>query len=221
MLLPSTLLRRLAGLAFAAAALAGCAFADGLEKGAVAPELAVDAWVNTGPAGTPSVAASRGKHLLVEFWSMHCPHCRDEIPQMRELTARWCCTDLDVLSVHVPLGDHDDTAQQVAAFAQQASLPFPVGVDRAGRTLADYECGYLPHGVLIGPDGRVVWAGSLTIYDVEDRIREALGAAGSGTVAAARTVLSVTPDAGTVPAGLALRHAPRCADGAQCGAPPR
>jgi len=165
------------------AGLTGCALTDGLPKGAVAPELSVTAWVNTSTA-TTSIAGNRGKHVLVEFWSMHCRHCRDKIPEMRQITAQYCCKDLEVLSVHVPLGDHEDTAATVAAFAQKEQLPFPVGIDPTGHTLEHFQFGYLPHACLIGPDGRVVWAGSLSMYDAEDHIREALGGGDAGSVGA-------------------------------------
>ncbi len=115
---------------------------------------------------------------------MHCPHCLDKIPEMRQITAQYCCTELEVLTVHVPLGDHDDTAAEVAAFAQKEQLPFPVGIDPTGRTLHDFNFGYLPHGCLIGPDGKVVWAGSMSVYDAEDQIREALGGGDAGSVGA-------------------------------------
>jgi thiol-disulfide isomerase/thioredoxin len=53
--------------------------------------------------GTCSLSAHRGKPVLVEFWSLGCPHCRHMIPELDQL-ARRMGDDLVILSVHVSGG---------------------------------------------------------------------------------------------------------------------
>lgn len=60
----------------------------------------------TAPAldgGTCQLSAHRGKPVLVEFWSLGCPHCRHMIPELDKL-ARKMGDELVILSVHVSGG---------------------------------------------------------------------------------------------------------------------
>ena len=122
---------------------------------------------------------------------MRCPHCRGKIPEMKRIRREYCCKELEVLSVHVPMGERDDTPAEIDAFARREGINFPIGVDRTGATLVHYDFGYLPHGVLIDPTGMVAWSGSMSVYDAEDAIREALGRTDSGAVG----VVATTPPA--------------------------
>ena len=156
--------------------LAGCALTDGLDAGRPAPELAVDTWVLAPGGRAHDLAALRGRHVLLEFWSLACPHCRDEVPEIQRLHETYGPRGLVVVTVHVPLGNARVSPADVARYAKEAGITFAIGFDADGDTTVDYDYGYLPHAVLVTPDGRVAWSGSLSFFDVEDRVRAAVGA---------------------------------------------
>ncbi len=65
--------------------------------------LAPDFTVPALGGGTCSLSAHRGKPVLVEFWSLGCPHCRMMIPELDKVAKRMG-DRLVILSVHVSGG---------------------------------------------------------------------------------------------------------------------
>ncbi len=90
------------GPAFASAALAIAAvmfwfpLATSLPRFIVAPDFSVPQ-LN---GGTCSLSAQRGRPVVLEFWSMGCPHCRRMIPELEKLSKKFG-DELTILSVHV------------------------------------------------------------------------------------------------------------------------
>lgn len=72
-------------------------------------------------AGKPtSIAAWRGKSLVINFWATWCAPCRREIPLLKTLAADWAGRDLTVIGIAV------DHADKVREFAGQFKIDYPV-----------------------------------------------------------------------------------------------
>jgi peroxiredoxin len=121
-----------------------------LKIGAAAPNF-----VLTDTDGhTVSLAALRGKPVLINFWATWCGPCRDELPLIHEEYLAHRAQGLQVVAIDFG----DESADTVRHFWQSLGLePAPV-LDPAGQASRDYGITLkngLPVSVLIGRDGRV------------------------------------------------------------------
>jgi cytochrome c biogenesis protein CcmG/thiol:disulfide interchange protein DsbE len=89
--------------------------------------------------GTIDLAALRGKPVWVYFMATWCPSCRDELPVMNGLAARYEKDGLVVLVVDV----REDEAQ-VSGFASSLDLAMPVGLDGDGAAQQAWRAAVLP-----------------------------------------------------------------------------
>lgn len=104
------------------------------------------------------LAADAGKGpVLLFFWSVYCPNCKDAVPGLVDLYRRWEAKGLRVWAVNV---DGDRFSNAVRAYVSDMELPFPVVYDRLeGESLVAAD----PLGVsktptlfLAGRDGRIL-----------------------------------------------------------------
>ena len=117
-----------------------------------------------------STADWKGKVVILNFWATWCPPCREEIPELVQLQARY----KDKLQI-IGASEDDDGPEKVLQFAQQQGINYPVVM--ATKELVDNYGGVpaLPTSFLIDPQGRVVQKHTgLAEYDVYEREVRAL-----------------------------------------------
>ena len=77
------------------------------------------------PAGQRvSLSDYQGKVVLLHFWSIQCPACRMEEPQLHQLKRTFGPEGLEVLGVNLV-----DSPQAIAGYAVANPMPFPVLFD--------------------------------------------------------------------------------------------
>jgi thiol-disulfide isomerase/thioredoxin len=128
--------------------------------------------VNDLDGGIISTADLQGKVVLVNFWATWCPPCREEIPELIELSKRYK-DKLQIIGVSMD----DAPASEVREFAKQIGITYPV-VMGSGAIEAEYGgVPALPTSFVISPEGRVVQKHAglypIGVYDTE--IRSLLG----------------------------------------------
>src|SRR5580765_6674614 len=98
-----------------------------------------------------STADWKGKVVILNFWATWCPPCREEIPELVQLQAKY----KDKLEI-VGVSEDDDELEKVAKFAQQHGMNYPI-VMATPELIADYGgVPALPTSFLIDPQGRVM-----------------------------------------------------------------
>lgn len=78
-----------------------------------------------------TLAAFRGRKLLLNFWNLESPACQKELRSFQWQQSRWTSQKLAVAAVHAPLNSAGDSEQageadKVRAFARENGISFPV-----------------------------------------------------------------------------------------------
>jgi thiol-disulfide isomerase/thioredoxin len=151
-----------------------------------------------GGAGKPAVGADAatflaplleggeldlGQHLgkdviLLDFWSIYCVACMEEMPKVIEIYERYQGDGFAVVGVNL---DSFGT-KRVVRFVKglDYTIPFPLVIDRRRTVARDYAVSVLPTTILIDRQGKVLdyHVGYAPGDEValEEKVRQALGA---------------------------------------------
>jgi cytochrome c biogenesis protein CcmG/thiol:disulfide interchange protein DsbE len=101
--------------------------------------------------GRSSIAAMKGKPVLLNFWASWCDPCKDESPLMQRAHRRLQRAGGTVLGVTV-----SDASEDSRAFERKYGLTFPSLRDVDSRLKKAYETTGVPETFAIDRDGRIV-----------------------------------------------------------------
>lgn len=105
--------------------------------------------------GTPvSLEDLRGEAVLVNVWATWCAPCRQEIPFLAELHARYSANGLRVIGVSIDAAaDQEKVIETAPAFG----INYDIWLDPAERIAGVMRYGGVPASMLIGRNGAVRW----------------------------------------------------------------
>ncbi len=151
--------------------------------GRMAPTFAIPLYAAD---SSVSLAALRGRPVIVNFWASWCLSCRDEAAV---LEAGWQAHGPDVAFLGIAV---DDQAAAARSFIARYGKTYYLGLDLDGTIAVDYGLFGVPETFFIGRDGRILakHVGPLTTEDLERRIAEIEEGVVSGT---AGSLEEVTP----------------------------
>ena len=156
---------------------------SGLEQCGPAPAFtAIQQWLNT-PGGKPvTLAALKGKVVLVDFWAYSCINCQRELPHVEAWYKDYAADGLQVVGVHTPEYAFEHVPSNVAAGVQRLGLTFPVALDNAYGTWNAYDNQSWPAAYLIDATGKIrhISIGEGDYPGEEQFIRQLLTAAHPG-----------------------------------------
>ncbi len=116
-----------------------------------APELHLGSYFSAPPGAPNSLAALRGKVVVLEFWATWCAPCVAAIPHLNDLAAK--LADQPVVFISIT---RDDDREVLARFLEKHPMKSWVAMDSEGRpTSRAYGVGYIPHTVVIDGSGNV------------------------------------------------------------------
>jgi len=110
----------------------------------------------------------KGKYILVDFWASWCGPCREETPYLKAVYEKYKGDRFDMLSVAVS-DDPEDSRKAVEELGMNWNQMF--NAQQIPGTL--YGVQYIPHIMLIGPDGVIIKRG-LRGEGIEKAVAEAL-----------------------------------------------
>jgi cytochrome c biogenesis protein CcmG/thiol:disulfide interchange protein DsbE len=155
---------------------AGKDVASGVEKGSspAAPSFTLDTIEGDGAV---SLAAYRGKAVVINFWASWCVPCREEAPRLEAAWNEWKDKGVVVLGVNA-----QDFVADARRFMDEYGLTYPNVHDGPGETLGRFGVTGFPETWFVNPEGKLVGArvqGPVSEEELERNIRIALGEASS------------------------------------------
>lgn len=120
---------------------------------AARPEVgypAPDFTLATLDGGTLTLSELRGQPVVLNFWATWCPPCRTEIPALEQVYTE---LDGDVLIIGV---DVQEDPAEVAAFAQEIGMTYPVALDTQADVARLYQVRAYPTTYFINAEGTIV-----------------------------------------------------------------
>ncbi len=124
-----------------------------LEDLGPAPELTgITAWINTEPT---TLAALRGKVVLVHFWTFGCINCVHVQPYVKAWYEAYAKDGFVVLGVHTPELSFERDIDNVRRAVAEAGVRFPVAFDPDYATWNAYRNSYWPAFYFVDKGGRV------------------------------------------------------------------
>jgi thiol-disulfide isomerase/thioredoxin len=126
-----------------------------------------------------TVAAAKGKVLLVNFWATYCVPCRKEMPQLVALASKYKAKGLEFITV---TADEPEQMKEAAAFLDKNKVPAPAYAKQAKdddkfiNTVDPKWSGALPASFLYDRAGRKVRAffGEIKIGELEAALQKLL-----------------------------------------------
>jgi peroxiredoxin len=102
---------------------------------------------------TQALDQLRGRPVLVAFWSLSCPPCLEEVPDLARLYLETQPKNLALIAVAAPY----DPPVRVRAFVETNAIPYAVALDSDALVARAFDgVPYLPAAFLIDPEGRIV-----------------------------------------------------------------
>jgi cytochrome c biogenesis protein CcdA/thiol-disulfide isomerase/thioredoxin len=124
-----------------------------LENLGPAPELAgITAWINSEPT---TLAALRGKVVLVQFWTFGCINCVHVQPYVKAWYDRYAADGFVVLGVHTPELSFERDISNVRDAVARAGIRYPVAFDPAYATWNAYRNSYWPAFYFVDKSGTI------------------------------------------------------------------
>jgi thiol-disulfide isomerase/thioredoxin len=119
---------------------------------------------------THSLAEYRGKVVVLNFWATWCPPCRDEMPMLSKLAAKYDEQNVAFLAVSL---DDSQTQSKIPRFVKKKKISVPIFTGATPETLKRLELGEIvPATMIFDRNGTPVFRieGEASRNDIASRV---------------------------------------------------
>ncbi|MGI9050684.1 MAG: redoxin domain-containing protein [Rubrobacteraceae bacterium] len=123
-----------------------------------------------------SIKGSRGKVILLDFWTYSCYNCQHTQPYLNDWHKKYADKGLLIIGVHKPEFEFEKDPANVEAAVKEAKIHYPVVLDNHDGTWNAYNQLYWPTMYLIDANGFVRYKhiGEGSYGETEAKIKELL-----------------------------------------------
>ena len=121
-----------------------------------------------------SLAAHRGKVVLLNVWATWCHPCRDEIPELQAIHVKYQPRGLELIGVSV---DSDGSDDAIRSFMMDYRMTYPVWRDPDERVSSQFLVVGVPATFLIDREGVLRWRKTGPIQPNDPSLTAAIEAA--------------------------------------------
>ena len=147
----------------------------GTDKYPLAPEIIPSGdWFNSEPV---TISGSRGRVVLVDFWTYSCINCIRTLPYLRSWHDKYADKGLVILGVHSPEFEFEKSSSNLQTAIDDFALEYPIVQDNQFETWQAYKNRFWPAKYLIDKQGQIRYThfGEGAYEQTENMIRELLG----------------------------------------------
>lgn len=109
-------------------------------------------WFNSPPL---TLAALKGKVVLVEFWTFECYNCLNALPYVKKLEAKYRDRGFVVVGVHTPEFPREKVESNVREQVKSLGIVYPVVMDNGYKIWNSFGNHYWPAAYFIDANGRI------------------------------------------------------------------
>ena len=147
-----------------------------------------------------SLAAFRGRVVVLNFWATWCEPCKKEMPDLSAIQNDYAALGVQVIGA---AGDEAAESAKVIKFIREFKVNFPVWVGAKTEDMERFGVGtVLPATVIVDRDGKIVWReiGIIKPADLRKKLDELLLPKVKETARIAKAERAKTSNSSLVPA---------------------
>ena len=122
-------------------------------------------------SGKPhTLADSRGKIVVLNFWATWCLPCREEMPMLSKLAAQYRDKDVSFLAVSL---DDAQSQPKIPRFLEKKKITLPIFTGATPATLHDFQLGEIvPATIILDRGGSAIFRimGEASKKDISARV---------------------------------------------------
>lgn len=138
------------------------------DEGALPSLDGATGWINSAPLTRESL---RGQVVLIDFWTFECYNCRNALPYVKALDAKYRAKGLVVLGVHTPEFPRERIFANVQNATRDLGVTYPVATDNNYTIWRAFNNEYWPAAYIVDRAGHIRYhrfgEGQ---YDEQDRV---------------------------------------------------
>lgn len=140
-----------------------------LKTGTISPPISA---INVKTGNAISIAALKGKVVLLDFWYLSCAPCRELMPKIQKLHEKFRKENVVVMGINI----RDKAPEAISKFLNAKHILYPQYY-KTGQMLAwDYKLQAFPTTLILGKDGRVKLIETGIGDDTEGKLERAIQA---------------------------------------------
>lgn len=86
----------------------------------------LDGWLQTDVTGLDDL---QGQVVILQFWTFGCYNCKNTIPYLQDIYARYHDQGLEIVGVHAPEFDYESEPDSILSAAQDLGVTWPIALD--------------------------------------------------------------------------------------------
>jgi peroxiredoxin len=121
--------------------------------------------------GSVSLAAYRGKAVVLNFWASDCGPCKQEMPRLQAASVRWSGKPVEIVGI-----DTLDSRSAARSFVRKHGVHYTIAFDPTADLALRYAVAFTPTTFFVDRRGRIVKRilGPVSAADLDSEIARAL-----------------------------------------------